>query len=734
MNTTPQHIGRYELQKLMGRGSTGEVWKGYDPQLQCNVAIKIIHPDLQSDPNFMSRFASEGQALASLYHPNIVKIRDVSISRPPESDTTTAYMVMDYIQGISLAEYIRGTSRIGNFPAVADMVNLFTCIGQAIDYAHQNGFIHGNIKPSNILLNRNSTLQQHTGHPSFPFRLLSSPILTDFSIAKTAGHSSDSNSAYYISPEQVKGHPATERSDIYALGVILYEICTGIQPFRGESPVAVMMQHLNTLPTPPILINPHVPQELSEVILRAMAKDPSTRYASASQLAIALANACSINTLLNDAPFPVEDPRGESGPLQTILGVAQKMPAAYNSSGKLRAVSKSTRPVAAVPYKPANGVSDIARSEDSTAIITTVMPSTPLPTKKGLRISRTYIALAACFLVLILGSTIGILVFRQTTATSTVAGHIYFQSDGFGQNDVLRITIQNIPDPAAGKTYYAWLFGNSGSAPILLGKLAIYRGQVNFVYQGNPHHSDLLAMLHSLIITEENTQATPARPSLNEQIYKVELPVTAIPGGESVLDHLRGLLSGPEGSPLQWLERNTAKAWLWAANAKDYWNGNSVDVRNTNFIRGQIVHIIDVLEGKQIDARDAQIARFGLLEGNANTPAIIETVLTQLDAIANASGATANQRESAKQAEAALKAVRKWLEQVQQDATRLVAMTNEQLAAAQATPLLEDMETQANDAYNGQLDPATNQVQQEGVAQIAAAIQRLATFDIIAGR
>jgi eukaryotic-like serine/threonine-protein kinase len=258
MSTTPQRIGKYELQKLLGSGSVGEVWKSYDLQYLRDVAIKIFYTDLQSDPNFMKRLLSHGQSLASLHHPNIVRILDANIARPKEANGTVAYMVMEYIEGSTLADSIQNTSHSGTFPVVADIVSLFTQLGAAIDYAHEHGIIHGNIKPANILLRPSASEE------------MGEPMLTDFGIARTTNGSAR-NSALYISPEQAKGLPPTRHSDIYSLGVILYEICTGAPPFRSESPVVLMMQHINMQPISPTLINANIPSVLSAVILRALA-------------------------------------------------------------------------------------------------------------------------------------------------------------------------------------------------------------------------------------------------------------------------------------------------------------------------------------------------------------------------------------------------------------------------------------------------------------------------------
>src|SRR5205823_1385824 len=163
-----------------GHGGMAEVWKAFDTQLKRYVAIKILHPKLLEDPNFVTRFELEAQLIASLHHPNIVQIHDFHVSRPPESDRTFAYMVMAYIMG--------------------------------------------------------------------------EPILTDFGLAKLLGVSASTFTAnqlgtpLYTSPEQARGYAGNERSDLYSLGVILYEMVTGVQPFRGTSPIEVLSQHLNATP------------------------------------------------------------------------------------------------------------------------------------------------------------------------------------------------------------------------------------------------------------------------------------------------------------------------------------------------------------------------------------------------------------------------------------------------------------------------------------------------------
>ncbi len=183
MSTASQRLGKYELQQLLGQGGMAEVWKALDTQLHRYVAIKILHTNLQTDPGFISRFAHEAQMVAALRHPNIVQIYDFHISEQAEADKTIAYMVMEYIEGGTLADYIHATSGQQQFPPAADIVRLFTPISLALDYAHQHGTIHRDIKPANILLDKTRQDTQSDGRTdSFGFRpcqIIDRPVAND---------------------------------------------------------------------------------------------------------------------------------------------------------------------------------------------------------------------------------------------------------------------------------------------------------------------------------------------------------------------------------------------------------------------------------------------------------------------------------------------------------------------------------------------------------------------------
>src|SRR5579884_800527 len=174
MSTQLQHFGKYAFQQCLGQDSVVEVWKAFDTQLQRVVTIKILHANLQADPQFLRRFVREARMLAALHHPNIVRLHDFQVIEPSSSAQGRAYMVMDEVTGQSLAHYIEQTSAAGTFPPPAEIVHLFTALANSFDFALQHGFIHRALTPSTILLD--------TRHSS-PSRI-GEPVLTDFGMAR----------------------------------------------------------------------------------------------------------------------------------------------------------------------------------------------------------------------------------------------------------------------------------------------------------------------------------------------------------------------------------------------------------------------------------------------------------------------------------------------------------------------------------------------------------------------
>ena len=776
MSTQPKELGKYELRERLGRGGMAEVWKAFDTQLHRFVAIKLMHADLQNDPDFMSRFVREARAIAALHHPNIIQIYDFQTTGTTDPNSPMAYMVMSYVEGETLADYMSNTTRVGKFLSANELVRMFAAISRAIDHAHMHGMIHRDIKPANILLDKHNTVQNPMGEP----------ILSDFGIAKLMGVSGGTvqgtwlGTPMYAAPEQINGQPGDERSDLYSLGVILYELCTGVQPFRGDTITAVIVQQINTIPTAPSIVNPNVPSALSDVILRSLAKDPMARYGSASELTVAIAQALRVPVPPDmiglahsvhdhmDAPTYLMPSRAQE--LPTVLSGAGGTPtpvqpvtppgqpvnnARVNVQSHQEALETITPPnassVTALPKSPPS-------SPGRTPDVTPVPPFAP-PPKKNRR--NLLIALVILLLLVVIGSSAGafFLFNRSTsTATSTPVGQVSFLSSGqsstdtnnTGLNDELEIDLHNLANPASGKSFYAWLLGDnsqSEGAALLVGTLNVSNGSARLRYPGDAQHDNLLASYSRFLITQEDSNPTPIAPSADTHawLYYAELPQTKSHADNfSLLDHVRHLLAkDPELDPLHlpggleiWLYRNTQSVQQRAAKAKNCWQS-----KDAACVQHDVIRILDFLDGKNSVQQDvphgtpllidSRLVSVGLLEldPNQNPPGYIYHINRHLQGIVQAPGATAGQKQTASQIDTGLNVLSQTLQKVRSGAKQLVAMSQDELLSNNALSLLTDMTTQADYAFNGQRNGNTNQMQ-GGAAQIYRNSQRLATFDV----
>lgn len=255
--------GRYELLELIGFGGMAIVFKAYDIAEDKHVAIKILKDEYLSNDDFKRRFRNESKAIAVLSHPSIVKVFDVNFS------DNIQYIVMEYIDGITLKEYIEQQGTVKWKEAVHFTVQIL----RALQHAHDNGIVHRDVKPQNVMLIEDGTIK-----------------VMDFGIARFARENGKTmsdkaiGSVHYISPEQAKGDTTDEKTDIYAAGVIMYEMLTGKVPFDGDSPVSIAIKQMQIDPERPRAINPEIPVGLEEIILRAMQKDPQLRYQSAAEM------------------------------------------------------------------------------------------------------------------------------------------------------------------------------------------------------------------------------------------------------------------------------------------------------------------------------------------------------------------------------------------------------------------------------------------------------------------
>lgn len=255
--------GRYQVIERIGGGGMALVYRAHDILLNRNVAIKVLRNQFVHDEEFIRRFRREAQSAASLSHPNVVSIYDVG------QEDEIHYIVMEYIEGKNLNEIIKERAPL----QVDESVRIASQICDALDHAHQNQIIHRDIKPHNILIGRNGRVK-----------------VTDFGIARAVTSTTITQtgsvvgSVHYFSPEHAKGVSTGEKSDLYSLGIVLYQMLTGSLPFLGESPISVALKHLQEEFEEPRHLNPLIPQSVENVILRSMRKNPEERYQSAKQM------------------------------------------------------------------------------------------------------------------------------------------------------------------------------------------------------------------------------------------------------------------------------------------------------------------------------------------------------------------------------------------------------------------------------------------------------------------
>jgi len=253
--------GRYELLEVIGQGGMAVVYQARCLLLNRNVAVKILREDMAEDQEFRSHFKKEAQAVAMLSHANIVSVYDVS--RTPDVD----YIVMELIEGITLKQYMKSQGIL----KTKESVHFTTQIAKALSHAHSKGIVHRDIKPQNIMICMDGSVKV----ADFGIAYLESSLVKE----KTAV-----GSVHYISPEQAKGLPVDARTDIYSLGVVMYEMLTGQLPYVGEDAQSIAAMHVLSTPVMPRVINPDIPEALERITMKAMCADPERRYQTADEL------------------------------------------------------------------------------------------------------------------------------------------------------------------------------------------------------------------------------------------------------------------------------------------------------------------------------------------------------------------------------------------------------------------------------------------------------------------
>jgi serine/threonine-protein kinase len=528
-------VGKVRIEKEIAKGGMAEVYLGMHLTLDRPVAVKVMHAHVETDPDLQSRFAREAKVVAGLRHPNIVQIFDF--------DTADGhpYIVMEYLGGPTLAAYLRELhSRKQRLPP-AQVARLLITIATALDYAHEQGVIHRDIKPGNIILHnraRNFSVDQ-------PITEQTEPVLTDFGLVRIAQAATQtasgaiSGTPAYISPEQAQGLKVDHRSDIYSLGVVLYEIVAGHTPFEADTSWTLIFKHINEPPPAIAGLQPAV----QRVIDRALAKKPEDRYQTARQLAAGYMDAIGMvaeaNTLQLALPASGQFPSSDRGfdmatPASVVTPSAsppQEGPATAAKSADQAAAPAWTRLAAFLGI----GLLIVVFAVFTFSRLSPSVPTTEIPTELSSSTEHLTEAHATD---------------QPTTDPSLIppgespapVGLLRFQ-DGTAFADALTISTDNMPLPPEGSQYEAWLIQDDAEQRISIGVIDFgqeNRGSLVFV---DDMGQNLLGKYSGLEITlEPDPDSNPN--SSNEIAFSTRLPVEGF-------KHVRHLLFSFNATPNQ---------------------------------------------------------------------------------------------------------------------------------------------------------------------------------------
>jgi serine/threonine protein kinase len=458
---TGRTIGNVRIDKDLARGGMGEVYVGTHLRLDRLVIVKVMHSYIEADAELQARFEQEAKVVAALRHPNIVQVFDFDIAEGHP------YIVMEFLRGPSLATYLRELSSRNEKLQPAQIARLLSMVATALDYAHEQGVIHRDIKPGNIILHNKTGLFSS----DLPLSPLTEPVITDFGLVRI--HATTQTSAgkrsgtpAYMSPEQAHGLTVDHRSDIYSLGIVLYELIAGHVPFNAETNWGIIYKQINE-PPPPI---PEIPPTVQQVIDRVLAKDPDARYQTCRELAAdymdAIGMVSEANAVRSGASFPItrqREPVSASNQWIQPAGLTWKRAAVYSLTGLL------------------------------------------------------ILALAIW----------GFLTFSSPgTGEEAAVGRLRFQ-DGTARADQVTISTSSLGPPPQGSKYEAWLIQDDGEQRISIGIIAFDQQNQGSLAHVDGAGQNLLGKYRTVEITRE-PDPDPSPNSSNDVAFSASLPTDGL--------------------------------------------------------------------------------------------------------------------------------------------------------------------------------------------------------------
>ena len=570
-------LSKVRIEKLIGRGGMADVYVGRHTTLNNPMAVKILHPHMTVNADLRRRFRDEAQAVAALRHPNIVQVIDFDVidDRP--------YIVMELLEGMPLNEYLRSLHSMGHTLPLDTIGRLMTSLTSALDYAHDRQIVHRDVKPANIILRAGETPISH----QMPLAPDVEPVLTDFGIARIATSTSATASGTilgtpaYMSPEQVRGEPVDRRSDIYALGIILYEVLAGKLPFNPETdtPASILYKHVNE--PPPIV--PNVSPPIQRVVEKALAKDKDARYQKAGQLAVDLkaatkpdpapvAMALPETAAATDPPARVGAPmpRGEPGrqlrpPLALIGGIL--LGAVVLVAGVIVG-SRLVGGAADVPNPAQAGATEIAEIATSEvaapASDAPVQEAPPSPAVDSKPISAVIV--------------------RDNSVETQIPG----------------------VDPApAGQSYHAWLLGGEDIEPLHLnlnGSVDLLGSELHVAFT-HPEELNLLAQYSQFVISLEEEESLLTQPSMYVFEGRFDPATTQL---VQLADRVKG------GN----LVRQNLDSWLLTQTGHFYQHSGlalaQIENESLSGVRTHLEHSLNIIDGETGEL-------FGDWDGDNNT-------------------------------------------------------------------------------------------------------------------